>query len=131
MFLYPPHITEYLPDGLWDALEAPVSSPDSETASQPGGRFALERQLEDFLLENWDRTKLAGQWAIYSTSEEPEAGNQSPTDVGRIDVLAVHKTQPRLLVVELKRNQSTGTTGGGISPLAVRILCRCRRGRHM
>lgn len=45
--------------------------------------FALERQLEVFLLENWERTPLAKEWAILSTPEEPEAGNQYPTDVGR------------------------------------------------
>jgi Endonuclease NucS len=77
-----------------------------------GERFALERQLEEFLLENWERTPLAKEWAICSMPDDPEAGNQYPTDVGRIDILAVHKTQPRFLVVELKRNQSTDQTIG-------------------
>jgi hypothetical protein len=74
--------------------------------------FALERQLEQFLLENWDRTPLAKDWAIFTTPDDPEAGNQCPTDIGRIDILAVHKTQPRFLVVELKRNQGTDQTVG-------------------
>lgn len=34
------------------------------------------------------------------------------TDVGPIEILAVHKTQPRFLVIELKRNQSTDQTIG-------------------
>jgi Endonuclease NucS C-terminal domain len=88
-----------------------------ETSTQmveSGERFALERQLEEFLLENWERTPLAKEWAIFSTSDDPEAGNQYPTDVGRIDILAVHKTQPRFLVVELKRNQSTDQTIGQV-----------------
>jgi hypothetical protein len=104
------------PEG-WPALNPDV--PDvpqagSETLSQIGGGFALERQLEEFLLENWDRTPLASEWAIYSTSEDPEAGNQFPTDVGPVDILAVHKKQSRLLVVELKRNQSTDQTVGQV-----------------
>jgi hypothetical protein len=74
--------------------------------------FALERQLEEFLLENWDRTPLSKEWAIYRTAEEPEAGNQYPTDVGPIDILAVHKLQPRFLVIELKRKQSSDQTVG-------------------
>jgi hypothetical protein len=77
-----------------------------------GASFALERQLEEFLLENWERTPLGSEWAIYTTREDPEAGNQYPTDVGPIDILAVHKKEPRLLVVELKRSQSTDQTVG-------------------
>jgi hypothetical protein len=104
-------------DAFWWSLLEPVP-PISETTSTPsplvesGGRFALERQLEEFLLENWERTPLAREWVVYSTPDDPEAGNQYPTDVGRIDILARHKTQPRLLVIELKRNQSTDQTIG-------------------
>ena len=107
-------------DALWWFLISPGEALNphvpagAETPSQIGGGFALERQLEEFLLENWDRTPLASEWAIYSTSEDPEAGNQFPTDVGPVDILAVHKTQPRLLVVELKRNQSTHQTVGQV-----------------
>jgi Endonuclease NucS len=105
-------------DWLWWSLVSPGRAPDlpqagTENPSQSGG-FALERQLEEFLLENWDRTPLSSEWAIYSTSEDPEAGNQFPTDVGPVDILAVHKTQPRLLVVELKRKQSTDQTVGQV-----------------
>jgi hypothetical protein len=101
----------------WPALDSDVPAAQQvsgETLSHPGAAFALERQLEDFLLENWDRTPLAAEWAVYSTSEDPEAGNQFPTDVGPVDILAVHKKQPRLLVVELKRNQGTDQTVGQV-----------------
>jgi hypothetical protein len=113
-------------DALWWAILSPQDattavSGASElplegmyTQTQAGGGFALERQLEEFLLENWDRSPLADEWAIYSTHEDPEAGNQFPTDVGRVDILAAHKTQPRLLVIELKRNQSTDQTVGQV-----------------
>jgi hypothetical protein len=106
-------------DAFWWAVLEPQpeksSPPVLETSSpitQSGGCFALERQLEEFLLENWERTPLAKEWVVFSTPDDPEAGNQYPTDVGRIDILAVHKTQPRLLVIELKRNQSTDQTVG-------------------
>jgi len=113
-------------DALWWFLLRPEGSPavnpnapdrpetGSEPLSQTGGSFALERQLEVFLLENWDRTSLASEWAIYSTSKEPDAGNQFPTDVGPVDILAVHKSQPRFLVIELKRNQTTDQTVGQV-----------------
>jgi hypothetical protein len=100
----------------WFILEpVPPISETTLTASpivENGGRFALERQLEEFLLENWERTPLAREWVVFSTPDDSEAGNQYPTDVGRIDILAVHKTQPRFLVVELKRNQSSDQTIG-------------------
>lgn len=105
-------------DAMWWFLLEPkrmpalVSEASAEIVQGGGGSFALKRQLEEFLLENWDRTPLAKEWAIYTTAEDPEAGNQYPTDVGRIDVLAVHKKQPRFLVVELKRNQSSDQTVG-------------------
>lgn len=76
--------------------------------------FPFESLLERFLLENWERTPLAKEWVVFSTLDDPEAGNQYPTDVGRIDILAAHKTQPRLLVIELKRNQSTDQTVGQV-----------------
>ena len=94
-----------------ETLPQPVLE-TSSPVTQSGGRFALERQLEEFLLENWERTPLAQEWVVFSTPDDPEAGNQYPTDVGRIDILAVHKTQPRFLVIELKRNQSTDQTIG-------------------
>lgn len=104
-------------DALWwfilepDRLPSP--SPDSSVQFlERGDSFALERQLEAFLLENWSCTSLAEEWDIYGTSEDPEAGNQYPTDVGRIDILAQHKTDQRFLVIELKRGQSTDQTVG-------------------
>lgn len=77
-----------------------------------GGSFALEKQLESFLLENWAHTPLAQDWEIYATPDEPEAGGQFPTDVGRIDILARHKRAARFLVIELKRHQTGDQTVG-------------------
>lgn len=104
-------------DALWWFLLEPEELPpmgggETPPTLQEGEGFALERQLEEFLLENWDRTPLAKEWTILKTADDPEAGHQFPTDVGRIDILAVDKEQRRFLVVELKRNQSTDQTVG-------------------
>jgi len=104
-------------DALWWFLLEPerLPQPISEAVDEPdygSESFALECQLEEFLLENWERTPLAKEWLIFKTPDDPEAGNQYPTDIGRIDILAMHKEQPRFLVVELKRNQSTDQTVG-------------------
>ncbi len=71
-----------------------------------------ERLLEEYLLNNWEQTTLAKEWVVYSTDDNPEAGNQYPTGVGPIDILAKHKTEPRYLVIELKRDKSCDQTVG-------------------
>ncbi len=106
-------------DALWWFLLEPgkLAALPAENQSDdklPSSGFALERQLENFLLENWDKTPLAHDWAIFSTPEDLEAGNQYPTDVGRLDILAVHKHDARLLVIELKRDQTTDQTVGQV-----------------
>jgi hypothetical protein len=110
-------------DAVWWSILDPVGSANDQVdasqspmdvQSESANRFGLERQLENFLLENWDHTDLGNDWAIYSTEDEPEAGNQFPTDVGRVDILAVHKREPKMLVIELKRDQSTDATVGQV-----------------
>jgi hypothetical protein len=106
-------------DALWWYLLEPQpdsreKEPSTSVVPETGGRFGLERQLEAFLLENWERTLLGKDWDIYSTPEDLEAGNQYPTDIGRIDILASHKHDPAFLVIELKRNQTTDQTVGQV-----------------
>ena len=110
-------------DAVWWYLSAsggpPITLSDAsvsvaETQGGFGSPFALEKQLENFLLENWEHTPLGAEWAIYGTDDEPEAGDQFPTDVGPVDILAVHKTDPKMLVIELKRGQSTDQTVGQV-----------------
>lgn len=101
-------------DVLWYSLDVPVPITGNETVSQSDGGFGLEKQLQEFLVDNWDRTPLSSEWTIYATKENPEAGNHFPTDVGPVDILASHKKEPRLLVIELKRKQSTDQTVGQV-----------------
>lgn len=75
-------------------------------------RFLLERHLHDYMLDNWSRLDLAQDWVIYSRDGEPEAGYEFRTPVGRIDLLARHKTDRRWLVIELKRNKSSDAVVG-------------------
>ena len=75
--------------------------------------FALERHLEDFLVENWRQTELGSGYDIYE-EEGQRVGQQYPTDTGPIDVLAVSKDRKRLLVVELKRGRASDVVVGQI-----------------
>jgi len=73
--------------------------------------FALEKHLEDFLVQNWKATELGKKYDIYE--EEGEMiGQQYPTDTGPIDVLAISKDKKEILVVELKRGRANDVVVG-------------------
>jgi hypothetical protein len=114
-------------DALWWSVMAGTELPhgwsqEDEITAERGAaiealpqmvqRFALERHLQDFLLDNWPRTELGREWAIFAEDGDDEAGYEYPTKVGRIDLLAKHKREPRWLVVELKRDQTSDATVG-------------------
>lgn len=66
--------------------------------------FALEKHLEDFLVQNWEYTELGKKYNIFE--EEGElVGQQYPSDTGPIDILAISKDKKELLVVELKKGR--------------------------
>ncbi len=75
--------------------------------------FVLERQLEDFLVSNWERTELGKNFDIYEDAGE-KIGQQFPTDTGPLDILAVSKDRRVLLVVELKRGRVSDVVVGQI-----------------
>lgn len=76
--------------------------------------FGLERHLQEFLRDNWSRTELGRDWAILTDESDEEVGYEYPTGVGRIDILAKHLREPRWLVVELKRDQTSDATVGQV-----------------
>jgi|GEM_PF-117987 len=109
-------------DALWWYLDQKESGdisdvritdlPSTGAPAQNELRFGLERHLHEFLRDNWDRLELGREWALYQEPGDEEAGYEYPCDVGRIDLLARHKREPRWLVVELKRNQTSDQTVG-------------------
>jgi hypothetical protein len=83
-----------------------------EGSAQNELRFGLERHLHEFLRDNWERTELGHEWALYQEPGDEEAGYEYPCDVGRIDLLAKHRKERRWLVIELKRGQTSDETVG-------------------
>ncbi len=73
--------------------------------------FALEKHLEDFLVQNWAQTELGHAYNVYQEDGEL-IGRQYPTDTGPIDILAISKDQNTLLVVELKRGKASDVVIG-------------------
>lgn len=75
--------------------------------------FALEKHLEEFLVNNWRNTELGKQFDIYEEDGEL-VGQQYPSDTGPIDILAISKDKKVLLVVELKRGRVSDNVVGQI-----------------
>lgn len=73
--------------------------------------FALEKHLEDFLVENWAQTELGKDYDIF-TEDGELVGQQYQTDTGPLDLLAVSKDKKRLLVVELKKGRASDAVVG-------------------
>jgi restriction system protein len=75
--------------------------------------FALEKHLEDFLVQNWKHTELGKSYSIFEEDGE-QVGQQYPTDTGPIDILAIRNDRTELLVLELKKGRASDTVVGQV-----------------
>jgi len=83
-----------------------------ETVEDPS-IFALEKHLEEFLVQNWISTELGKEYDIYE--EEGElVGQQYPSDTGPIDILAISKDKKTILVIELKKGRASDVVIGQV-----------------
>lgn len=74
--------------------------------------FALEKHLEDFLVQNWKHTELGKRYDLFE--DENGTSQQYPTDTGPIDILAISKDKKELLVIELKKGRASDSVVGQI-----------------
>lgn len=92
-----------------DALlenNAPVDALPLDEADGDLVSLALEKQLEDFLVENWSKTRLGDGYKILEEDGEC-VGQQYRSDTGPIDILAISKDEKEYLVVELKKGRAS------------------------
>jgi len=94
-----------------EAISSRADAAASTSQTEPRGAL-LEKHLHDYLVDNWDAIPLGKDWMIYEEEGAPEAGSEYVCAVGRIDILARHRSEPRWLVIELKRNEGTDTVAG-------------------
>lgn len=73
--------------------------------------FAMEKHLEDFLVQNWAQTDLGRDYDVFE-EEGDKVGQQYPTDTGPIDILAISKDKKQLMVVELKKGRASDVVVG-------------------
>jgi restriction system protein len=83
---------------------------NDETVEDPS-IFALEKHLEEFLIQNWKSTDIGKKFDIFEEEGEM-VGQQYATDTGPIDILAVSKDNKTLLVVELKKGRVSDVVVG-------------------
>jgi restriction system protein len=108
------NLTKYAPEieQLLEGKLAPVISTNDETIQSPS-EFALEKHLEDFLVQNWKSIELGKHYDIYSEDGQL-LGQQYPSDTGPIDILAISKDKKELLVVELKKGRVSDVVVGQV-----------------
>jgi restriction system protein len=75
--------------------------------------FAMEKHLEDFLIQNWSQTDFGKEYDIFEEDGEI-VGRQYPTDTGPVDILAVKKDKSELLIIELKKGRASDAAVGQI-----------------
>jgi len=84
----------------------------ASTVSQ--GVFYLEKQLEDFIIQNWQNTDLGRKYDLI-VEEGVLVSQQYRTDIGPMDILVKDKETGSYVVIELKKNQTSDDTIGQIA----------------
>ena len=88
-----------------------ITKPDSAIGQ---GVFYMEKQLEDFLINNWNHTELGKKYDLIVEDGEV-VSRQYKTDVSSIDILAKDKKTGSYVVIELKKNQTSDDTVGQVA----------------
>lgn len=92
---------------------SPVAITTNDETIEDPSLFALEKHLEDFLVQNWHHTELGKHYDIYEEDGE-KVGQQYPSDTGPIDILAISKDKKEILVVELKKGRVSDVVVGQV-----------------
>jgi len=81
-----------------------------ETVEDPTA-FALEKHLEDFIVNNWTQIELSKKYDLV-TDEGVIVAQQYASDTGPIDILAISKDRKEYLVIELKKGRTSDVVVG-------------------
>lgn len=93
------------------AVQIPLNPATLETTQ---GLFYMEKQLEDFIIHNWENTDLGKKYNLII--EEGELlSQQYRTEIGPIDILARDKKTNDYVVIELKKDQTSDDTIGQLT----------------
>lgn len=68
--------------------------------------FALEKHLEDFLVENWNNTEFGAEYKLMTDEDGGLVAQQYQTEVGFLDIIAIKNDRSEILILELKKGRS-------------------------
>ncbi len=87
--------------------------PTATDSNVQKSNFAMEKHLEEFIIENWDSTDIGKD---YDRHEDEIDGKRKKfkTDTGEIDIFAISKDKTEYLVIELKKGRATYSVVGQI-----------------
>lgn len=71
----------------------------------------FEDSLQNYISNNWEEIPFGEDWKIYNRSLFSK-GKYNTREIGEIDLLAKHKTMPKWLIIELKKDHSSDATVG-------------------
>lgn len=92
------------------------ATPMNGGLSEDAGRrlFYMETQLEDFLIENWEKTELGKRFDLIEENDEM-VSQQYRTEIGIIDILVRDKKTKQYVIIELKKGQTSDDTVGQLT----------------
>lgn len=101
---------------LLDYYRKTLSMPSNEqsASARAQGLFYMEKQLEDFIIFNWNETQLGKRFDLIYEDGEMRS-QQYRTDIGPIDILAKDKETGEYVVIELKKDQTSDDTVGQLA----------------
>jgi hypothetical protein len=101
---------------LWRRPEENPPDPEPEDVKAFGDEylFYMEKQLEDFIVGNWDRIEFCRGLELLE-EDGSLVSQQFPTGIGKIDILAKEKASGKYVVIELKKNQTSDDTIGQLT----------------
>lgn len=88
--------------------------PETKHHVEDPALFYMESQLEDFIIENWEKTDFGKKYDLLEEDGEV-VSQQYKINIGRIDILAQDKKTKQLVVIELKKNQTSDDTVGQLA----------------
>lgn len=87
-------------------LSGDVIRVESIQSSVDQAEFALEKHLEDFLIENWNNTEFGANYKLMTDEDGGLIAQQYQTEVGPLDIIAIKNDKSEILILELKKGRS-------------------------
>ena len=78
-------------------------------------RFGLEKHLEDFLVENWERTPLGERFELLEEDGDIVGQQYAMNPIGRADLVCRERGTGHWVVIELKRGRESDRVVGELA----------------